>query len=143
MNYPEDATSRTTVTGRISDRNEPNRLGREIVLEKAESRKLSIKDYPLTHKAVPEGLEVIAITVSHQAQCQASFHRYPEGSRYGESAYIGSATRRLKDRSQAKQFRLLLQQTGVDKPGTLVNLDFVRHGNVIKVYVYSPAINRR
>lgn len=122
-----------TTMGEIIDRKDLNKQRREIGIEKAESRKLPLKDYPSTHKNIPDGLEVLAL--SSHGQCQASFHRYPEGSRFGESAYIGSATSRLKDRSQADRFSIFLQQAGVFVPGTQVSLDFVKHGQVIHVYV--------
>lgn len=122
-----------TVRGEIIDRQQPSKQRREIGIERAESHKLPLQDYPLTHLNTPDGLEVLAS--SSHGQCQASFHRYPELSRYGEGAYIGSATRRLKDRSQADRFSVFLQQAGVSTPGTEVSLDFVKHGRVIHVYV--------
>jgi hypothetical protein len=125
---------RITVKGKIIDRKDPDRPRREIVIEKTESRKLPIKDYPITHKIKPEGLEVIVISSQGEC-CQASFHRFTEASRFGESAYIGSATKRLEDHSQSNQFRNFLQQAGVFTPGTQVNLDFEKRGEVIRVYL--------
>lgn len=136
-------THRITVKGEIINRNDPNPRRREIVIEKAESRKLPLKDYPLTHENIPEGLEVLAL--SSHGQCQASFHRYPEKSRYGEGAYIGSATKRLNnDLSQAEKFSTFLEQAGVFTPGTPVNLDFQKFGTLIKVYLsgVSPATTK-
>lgn len=126
-------TQGITIRGEITDRKDLNKQRREIGIEKAESRKLPLKDYPLTHRNIPDGLEVLVL--SSHGQCQASFHRYPEGSRFGEGAYIGSATNRLKDRSQADRFSRFLQQAGVFMPGTPVNLDFVKYGQVINVCI--------
>jgi hypothetical protein len=128
------ANPRITVKGKITDRKDPDRPRREILIEKTESRKLPIKDYPVTHKINPEGLEVIVIS-SQGERCQASFHRFTKASRFGEGAYIGSATKRLEDRSQSNQFRNFLQQVGVFTPGTQVNLDFEKRGEVIRVYL--------
>ncbi len=127
-----NSTPRITVKGEIIDRKD-KKPGREIVIEKTESRKLPINDYPITHKRKPEGLEVIA--VSRQGKCQASFHRYPKKSRYGEGAHIYTATRRLHDNSQSDLFRNFLQQAGVFTPGTQVSLDFEKCGKVIRVYL--------
>ena len=129
-----NSTPMITVKGKIIDRKDPDRPRREIVIEKTESRKLPIKDYPITHKTIPEGLE--AIVISSQGKCcQASFHRFAKASRFGEGAYIGSATKRLGDRSQSNQFRNFLQQAGVFTPGTQVNLEFQKYGKVIRVYL--------
>lgn len=136
-------THRITIKGEIINRNDPNPRRREIGIDKVESRKLPLKDYPLTHRKIPDGLEVLAS--SGHGQCQASFHRYPEESRYGEGAYVGSATKRLNnDRSQAEKFSTFLEQAGVFTPGTLVNLDFVKCGQVINVYIsgFSPATTK-
>ncbi len=126
-------TSRITTRGKVNDRKDPNRQRREIVIEKEESRRLPLNDYPLTHLSIPDGLEVLAS--SSHGQCQASFHRYPEGSRFGEGAHIYTATRRLKDKSQADKFSVFLQQAGVFAPGTEVSLDFIKGGQVIHLYV--------
>lgn len=134
-----NSNHRITLKGEIINRNDPNPRRREIGIEKAESRKLPLNDYPLTHIHTPEGLEALAS--SSHGQCQISFHRYPEGSHFGEGAYIGSATKRLNnDLSQAEKFSTFLEQAGVFKPGTLVNLDFVKYGQVINVYIsgFSP-----
>ena len=124
-----------TVSGVITDRDpkHPNRQRREIGIGKAESRRLPLKDYPLTHKEDPNGIAVLAS--SSHGQCQASFHRYPERTRFGEGAYVGSATRRLHDRSQADEFTRFLQEAGVSRPGTAVSLDFKKHGQVVRVYI--------
>ena len=134
MHYStNNSTPRITVKGKIIDRKDLDRPRREIAIEKTESRKLPMKDYPLTHKNCPAGLEVMVI--SGAGKCQASFHRYPKQSRYGEGAYIGSATHRLHDNSQSSLFRHFLQQTGVFTPGIQVNLEFQKCGNVIEVYL--------
>ena len=134
-NSTNNSTRRIPVKGKIIDRKD-KKPGREIIIEKTESRKLPINDYPLTHKRKPEGLEVEVIAVSSQGKCQASFHRYPEKSRYGEGAHIFTATRRLHDNSQSDLFRNFLQHAGVFTPGTQVNLDFEKRGEVIKVYLF-------
>ena len=128
-------TSRITVRAKINDREDPGRQRREIVIEKGESRKLPLQDYPLTHKAHPEGLEVELIDTRSQTGCQASFHRYPEESRFGEGAHIYTATRRLKDNSQCGLFHIFLQGVGVFTPGTPVTLGFERRGKAITVYL--------
>ncbi len=128
-----NSTPRIPVKGKINDRKD-KKPGREIVIEKTESRKLPIKDYPITHKTIPEGLE--AIVISSQGKCcQASFHRFAKASRFGEGAHIFTATRRLNDRSQAELFRNFLQKAEVFTPGTQVNLDFEKCGEVIRVYL--------
>ena len=131
-----NSTPMITVKGKIIDRKDLDRPRREIAIEKTESRKLPMKDYPITHKICSEGLEVIII--SGATKCQASFHRYPKQSRYGEGAYIGSATRRLHDNSQSALFRNLLQQAGVFTPGAQVNLELQKCGKVIRVCLSGP-----
>ena len=128
------STPRIAIRGRINDREDPNGQRREIVIEKEESRKLPLKDYPLTHNGVPQGLEVELIAVRSQSKCHASFHRYPEESRYGEGAHIYTATTRLRDYSQCGRFHSFLQEAGVLTPETEVNLDFEKSGAVIRVY---------
>ncbi len=127
--------SRVTIRGKINDRQDPNRQRREIAIEKEESRKLPLKDYPLTHNSVPQGLEVELIAERSQSKCQASFHRYPEESRFGEGAHIYTATTRLRDYSQCGRFHSFLQEAGVLTPETEVNLDFEKSGAVIRVYL--------
>ena len=134
-NLANNSALRISVEGRIIDRKDRDRPRREIAIEKTESRKLPIKDYPITHKTIPEGLEAIVISTQGEC-CQASFHRFIATSRFGEGAYIGSATKRLGDRSQSNQFRNFLQKAEVFTPGTKVNLDFEKRGKATRVYVY-------
>ena len=126
-----------TVCGKIIDRKDKDKLGREIVVnEKSELYKLPIAHYPLTWETEPEGLAATLISGEHE--CEASFHRFPKEARGGEHVYIGSATRRLHDTSQSALFRSFLQQAGVFTPGTQVNLNFQKCGNVIRVYFPGP-----
>ena len=132
--FTNDSTPKVTIKGDVVDRRDRDKERREIRIDKTESRKLPLKDYPVTHKTCPEGLETMVI--SGQTRCQASFHRYTEKTRGGEGAYIGSATRRLdNDRSQSEVFRNFLQEVGVFTPGTEVNLDLEKCGDVIRVYL--------
>lgn len=124
-----------TVHGKVTDRKDRDKPRREIVInEKSELSKLPIAHYPLTWKTKPEGLPTMLMSATG-ANCEASFHRFPEEARGGEHAYIGSATRRLRNASQSAIFRSFLIQTGVFAPETPVKLDFQKCGKVIKVYL--------
>jgi len=129
-NSMNNSTHRVTVRGEISDRKDPHNPRREVKIKKTESCKLSRKDYPITLKEIPEGLAVEIIDVRNRSSCQASLHSSSEG------AYIGSATRRLSNPSQAALFSRFLQQAGVFRPGTPVDLDFEKCGNVIRVHLH-------
>lgn len=129
-NSMNNSTHRVTVRAEITDRKDPHHPRREVKIKKTESCRLSRKDYPITRKKIPEGLAVEIIDVRNRRSCQASLHRSSEG------AYIGSATRRLSDPSQAALFSRFLQQAGVFRPGTPVGLGFEECGNVIRVHLH-------
>ncbi len=110
------------------DGEENNR--REIeVKDKGEYDKLPFDEYPITHANTPEGIGV-RLTNGDQ-ECEASFHRYGKGSRYGEVLYIGSAFKRLGSREYTKKFRWFLEEVGIIDEGTFVKLEFERY----KIYI--------
>lgn len=99
---------------------------REIsVRDKVEYDKLPFDKYPITHGNRREGIGV-TLTDGHH-ECEASFHRYPKDSRYGESFYIGSANRRLGSRDYTKKFRRFLEEVGTVNEGTFVRLEFEQY----------------
>jgi len=120
-----------SVRGKINDRNDKDKQRMEILIsDKHEIAKLPMDYYPLTG---PPGLPV---TLKSQVSiCQATFHRYETGRRGGEHIYIGSATRRMKDRSQAKSFAQFLVNGGFFIPDLVVELDFVCNDQNIQIYI--------
>lgn len=130
----EGPGGRITVKGKINNRKDQDKPRREILInEKGELARLPIKCYPLTHRITPEGLAVVL--VSNEGTCEASFHRYLKENRYGEHVYIGSATQRLKDISQAQLFGEFLIEGGVFTPDMEVKLDFECNDQIIQVYI--------
>ncbi len=96
---------------------------REIsVRDKVEYDKLPFDKYPITHATKREGIGVTLTDGRHE--CEASFHRYGKGSRYGEVFYIGSANRRLRSNDYTKKFRRFLEEVGTIDVSTFVKLEF-------------------
>lgn len=131
-----------TVKGKINDRKDKDKPRREILInEKSQLAKLPMADYPVTHMTEPKGLAATLISGEHK--CEASFHRYPEGSRLGEHAYIGSATKRLRDVDQASLFEEFLKKGRIFTPETEVRLDFKKCSQGMMVYISQQGMTQR
>lgn len=106
------------MTGKIVAPDGENNNRREIsVSRQGDYNQLPFDTYPITHIKRPEGIGVTLI--KGDLNCNASFHRFENGS-----FYIGSAFRRLGARVYTEEFRNFLEAVGIVTAGTLVELKF-------------------
>ena len=110
---------------------EENNRREILVRDKEEYDRLPFDKYPMTHASRPEGIGVRLTNGDHE--CEASFHRYGKGSRYGEVFYIGSAFKRLGSKDYTKKFRRFLEELETIKEGTLVKLEFEQYKICISI----------
>lgn len=113
---------RVSIKGKVGA---PHIDRREIAVNvKLEYDKLPLDKYPITNIKTSEGIGVTLVNGVHE--CEASLHRYENGS-----FYIGSATERKRSRDYAKIFIKFLEGTGLIEKGKLVKLEF----EGLKVYI--------
>lgn len=119
---PEMTSRIGPIAARIIDaqKSTPGKCRWEIRAQKSAYSKQLLARFPVTHKTNPDGH---GVTVrSRAACCQASLHCYKSGCTIG--FYIGSATRRLNDRTQKHKWEEFVRESGLCTHRQSVKLTF-------------------